>query len=291
MAIEILKEFKDVWAARITHPLSGTILVSWAAYNYRAILVVLSSQPYRDKFEYLDNVLYGSPKAIFLSFAVPIAFTAFYIYLYPFIAKPVFEWNIKRSNLLSNSVIKLSGKKYITEEDANKKDAAIREMSHQLEIAQADAVQKKDEYLVSEAEAKAQISQIAYSLKFERARSMPIIDDDELGRERLANVLCARPHKASGIGDLLFTKGGAVRETSKFNRWEISSNNILRLFLDATETHQLQFIPRSMAWEVTSDDKTLVIFLSPPDDSIVGGMEMDDVGSEAEKRATRRRPR
>lgn len=108
---DILESIKAYLYDRSSSPLFGAFVLSWSAWNYRVIASVLSSDPLSAKFAVIDKV-FGSidfgiaGNHFWLSgrlvngFLIPLIATLFYIYVYPRLAKPVFEYSLNRQKEL-----------------------------------------------------------------------------------------------------------------------------------------------------------------------------------------------
>ena len=56
-----MESLKEIWGSlseRFKNPLLYSFAISWAIINYKVIVVLMSSDKYVDKFEYIENILY-----------------------------------------------------------------------------------------------------------------------------------------------------------------------------------------------------------------------------------------
>lgn len=104
---DIIKSIKSFLYDRSASPLFGAFLISWAVWNYRFVLYLISDLKIENKINYLDKyflpVKYeffgyaiNIPTQLTSGFVVPLVLTLFYIYAYPFLAKPVYRFSLKR---------------------------------------------------------------------------------------------------------------------------------------------------------------------------------------------------
>lgn len=77
---------------RLSSPLLGTFLISWAAWNYKFIVILLSSNSVLRTFELIETVAFPTGLDVALrGFAYPLLTTLLYIYVYPYPAKLVYS--------------------------------------------------------------------------------------------------------------------------------------------------------------------------------------------------------
>jgi hypothetical protein len=101
MIEDIVKSIKVNLYDRATSPLFVTFAISWVLWNYRLIVTLFTSMPVKEKFTYIDAVLYASPYATFgVGFCFPLLTAGVFIFVYPYPAKYVFEfWRNRQKEL------------------------------------------------------------------------------------------------------------------------------------------------------------------------------------------------
>jgi len=105
--------------------LLGAFAISWAAWNYRFILVLVSSMPVAEKFAYIDSNIFDSYKNIFLHGTLyPLITTLSLIFIYPIPAKFVYEYWRKRQRDLKEIQQRIDDETPLTREEA-------RELRHE----------------------------------------------------------------------------------------------------------------------------------------------------------------
>jgi len=84
---------------RMISPLLPSFLISWLVVNFKIVVMFFSDGSYVGKFEYMDTVMYPSGwcgLSIWLHWVgLPLLSTLFYIYLYPLVAVPVYEFALR----------------------------------------------------------------------------------------------------------------------------------------------------------------------------------------------------
>lgn len=129
---EIIKSIKAFLYDRASSPLIGALIVSWSFWNYKMFFILFSDENIEDKF-LLINTLFDKNNpieilGITLPFSLsmlcngaiyPIILTIFYIYIYPFLAEPVYKFSLHAQLKLINLKKENEGKKLLTTEESN----------------------------------------------------------------------------------------------------------------------------------------------------------------------------
>lgn len=125
MLSDLAKTVKAQLYERVSSPLLGAFGISWIAWNYRFILVLVSSMPVAEKFAYIDSNIFYSYKNIFLHGTLyPLITTLSLIFIYPFPAKFVYEYWRKRQRDLKEIQQRIDDETPLTREEA-------RELRHE----------------------------------------------------------------------------------------------------------------------------------------------------------------
>jgi len=121
MIEDVSKTIKAILYDRISSPLFGTFLLSWCGWNWRLIFLFLtdSSTKVAAKFQYVDTALYPSNSVTFVyGFLLPATTTAFFLYIYPRIARVVYGHWREEQNRLKNLQIEKDGETPLKQEEA-----------------------------------------------------------------------------------------------------------------------------------------------------------------------------
>ena len=108
---DVFKSIKAFLYDRVTSPLFGAFVTAWSIWNYRVISILLSNEKIDKKFAAIDKLfepftftfqeyqltIYGE---LIHGAIVPALATAMYIYIYPFLSKPVYEHSLKKQQEL-----------------------------------------------------------------------------------------------------------------------------------------------------------------------------------------------
>jgi hypothetical protein len=98
--IDLLKAVKAQLYDRITSPLLGSFVLSWLVWNYRFVIVLLSSMEPSDKMV-LINYLYASNSEIYQrGLLLPFLTALFLIFIYPYPARWAYAyWKYQQTKL------------------------------------------------------------------------------------------------------------------------------------------------------------------------------------------------
>lgn len=125
MLDDLAKTVKAQLYERVSSPLLGAFGISWIAWNYRFVLVLVSSMPAADKFTYIDSKIFDSYQNIFLHGTLyPLITTLSLIFIYPIPAKFVYEYWRKRQRELKEIKQRIDDETPLTREEA-------RELRHE----------------------------------------------------------------------------------------------------------------------------------------------------------------
>lgn len=144
MIDDVGKTIKAILYDRIVSPLFGTFILSWCAWNWRLILLFISdsSTTVAKKFQYVDSELYPSNGVTFIyGLLLPATMTAFFIYVYPPIARKVYGYWREQQNKLKKVQIEKDGETPLKKEEAQeiKNQALLSELRYQEEREKREA--------------------------------------------------------------------------------------------------------------------------------------------------------
>lgn len=118
---DIVNSIKATLYDRTSSPLFGSVVVSWAAWNYRLLIVLVSDGNYPDKLAFIDERLYpGWLYVLGVGVAGPLATALTFIYLYPWPARKVYEHAVTQQKKLRDLRKQIEGDELITEQEARK---------------------------------------------------------------------------------------------------------------------------------------------------------------------------
>jgi hypothetical protein len=100
---DYIKSIKAHLYDRATSPLFGTFTISWVLWNLKTIIVLVSTMDPEKKFTFISEHIYSTPLSVGLYGALyPLLSTLAFIFLYPYVAKPVYKFTLKQKRELQN---------------------------------------------------------------------------------------------------------------------------------------------------------------------------------------------
>lgn len=134
---DLIKSAKAQLYERISSPLLFSLFFSWVAWNYRLVLIAISSMTPSDKFMAIELLplaydyswLY---KAIYW-FIGPAATAAIYIFAYPIPAKIVYKYTRNEQKKLKEIQQQIEDDTPLTMEEARKLRTIVRQVQAELE--------------------------------------------------------------------------------------------------------------------------------------------------------------
>lgn len=138
---DILKSIKAQLYERAISPLTGSFIIAWCLWNYKFVLVLFSGLSIPDKFEWIECELFDTWQEVWLlGLLYPLLSTAVYLFIYPFIAKPVFKFVRGKQIDMMNDKKRIDGGALLTE----KQSQALYSKIDQLEEDQQKIIDRKD---------------------------------------------------------------------------------------------------------------------------------------------------
>ena len=126
---DILKSIKAFLYDRASSPLFGAFIISWIAWNYRFIVILLSDEKHISKFKDIDTYINSYTVVIpwteiTIGFYVgsgivfPLLTALSYIYLYPYVAEPIYSFHLKKQKNITRLKKEANDSRIIDENDA-----------------------------------------------------------------------------------------------------------------------------------------------------------------------------
>ncbi|MGC1175774.1 hypothetical protein [Polaromonas sp.] len=167
-----MDKLKDIWASvlahvseRTTNPLSFSFTVSWAAWNYRFLVVLFSAESPAKTFSQIDAI-YASGWARWGSgFLAPLLTALAYVYLYPYLTEKVVQFYRARQIAIANAVKKVEGNRLMTPDEVSqivrRHEGDLRTAREELAATHTMVAQLRDALAAAEVEAKRGTAQAA----------------------------------------------------------------------------------------------------------------------------------
>lgn len=233
---EILKSIKAYLYDRSTSPLFGAFLLSWSAWNYKFIVVLLADEPLAAKFAFIGTLFshidvdmwghgFWLSGSFVNGFLVPALAAYVYMYGYPLLAKPVYEYSLKRQKELRELRQKAEDNRLLSIEES-------RELHKKLALLQVERDKETASYQRELASLR-QIVADAESAKGERAftTSTEEVRGRALSREEeaLLKVFAGRGDEEFMLEALVHKRAGGQIDVVRMHLDELVNKGFLRL--------------------------------------------------------------
>lgn len=133
MLDDLTKEIKAQLYERVKSPLFGAFALSWAAWNYRPLLAVLSGMSFQEKLAYLDTLYPSGWYWLGYCLAGPLASAVGFLLVYPHPARWMYRYWANQHKALKKVQQEIEDETPLTQEEAK----ALRKTS----LAQVAEVQ------------------------------------------------------------------------------------------------------------------------------------------------------
>lgn len=140
MLEELSKTVKAQLYERVSSPLLGSFLIAWCGWNYKFVLVLISSMDAEKKLAYINAVLYPSIYARLLEgFTYPLLTSLLLIFVYPLPARWIYSYSRRQQVLLKKLQQVIDEETPLSMEDARelRKSNSLIVSEFEQEIAQA----------------------------------------------------------------------------------------------------------------------------------------------------------
>lgn len=118
---DILHSAKVNLVDRLNSPLIGAFTVSWCAWNWKFLVILFSDASVSTTFALVDQVAFSDWKAIIFRGAVfPLLTALAYVFLYPYPARYVYEFTLRRQQETNAIRKKLDDETPLTLEESRK---------------------------------------------------------------------------------------------------------------------------------------------------------------------------
>lgn len=128
---DIINSIKVHLHEKSTSPLFGAFILSWVAWNYKFIFVLLSELKITEKFNYIQTYLYPNFwDNILLGFIFPFISAVIFIFLYPYPAELVYShWKTRQQKMIELRQ-KIEGETLLNLNDSREIRRKINELEH-----------------------------------------------------------------------------------------------------------------------------------------------------------------
>ena len=213
---DVFKTIKAQLYDRATSPLLGSFILSWIAWNYRFIMLIVSSMPATEKITYIDNYIFPSYEAMLLRGTLyPLITTLLLIFVYPIPARYVFSHWKEQQRKLKQIQQHIDEETPLTKQDARqiRQDILKATLDFEKEIEKKSLEISKLKELITELENQKSIDDLGLQNVIERSQL------------KILNKIADAP-KGITIDDIIeFTKGDRIR--TEFDIGELERTNCI----------------------------------------------------------------
>jgi len=211
MLDDLAKTVKAQLYERASSPLLGAFAISWLAWNYRFVLVLISSMPVEDKFKFIDNNIFNSSQDIFFYGTLyPFLTTLSLIFIYPIPAKFVYEYWRKRQRELKEIQQRIDDETPLTREEA-------RELRHETLNARLEFEQELETR-------SGEIARLKETFKELQSREKTEVDRPAKKSTKPAPSKVAETHNALDENQVQMLRNIAESENGVYEQFIISSS-------------------------------------------------------------------
>lgn len=164
---ELMTGIRGLLTERLISPLMPAFVMSWSVINYRLIVAILSDETLEKRLSFIDSVLYPTSQSVFVSgFLFPLVTAMAYIFIYPYPAKWVYQYALKRQRELREARQQAENERVLTFEESQRlrsfyfdreselqKKMQLRQEENDLlraKISELEKTQEKPKVLISE---------------------------------------------------------------------------------------------------------------------------------------------
>lgn len=188
---DLVKGVREYISDRFISPLGASILISWLAWNYKFILVVLSSESAIRKIHLISLIYQDSGYSILHLLLGPLLTSAFYIFIFPYPSQFVYKFALERRKDALDAQRSIEGRTPLTQEESQ----ALRKEFFRME-ADFDAERKGLQTKLDSLKEQLQIAIESRDSISEELRSLQAADPS------MGKAAKREEHKSSRIGGL-----------------------------------------------------------------------------------------
>lgn len=121
MIDDLLKSAKESIAERLASPLIASFVVAWCGWNYKFLVILFSSAGVAQTFRLIDTIAFPDLETSLLrGIAYPLASALAYIFVYPYPARAIYEFTLRRQREISQLRQKIDEETPLTLEESRR---------------------------------------------------------------------------------------------------------------------------------------------------------------------------
>ncbi len=184
MLDDLSKSIKAQLYERVSSPLLASFCLSWVAWNYRFVMVIVSSVPFVEKISYIDTHIFPTNQQVLLQGSLyPLLTALFLIFAYPIPAKYVYEYWRKRQRELKEIQQRIDDETPLSREEAReiRREALKTSLDYDKEVQSKSAEIARLKELIEELQ---QVAQSKPTLQPDQTDSPPPLSASDLAESQ-----------------------------------------------------------------------------------------------------------
>ncbi|WP_318440071.1 hypothetical protein [Photobacterium leiognathi] len=143
MIADAMTSIKAYLYEKSTSPLLGSLVISWCAWNYKFLLMLVSGLSFPDKLRYI-NILYSNDyECYFQGMLLPLLTSILYLFVFPYPAQFVYKFSLGKQKALNELKNQIQENELLTLEQSR----AIRNQLAEREKYFEELIERKDRAL------------------------------------------------------------------------------------------------------------------------------------------------
>ncbi len=119
MIEDILQSAKQTALERLSSPLLGSFLLSWLVWNWKFLVILFSENSVTTTFDLVNTLAFPDKTTLFLKgFFYPLLSSLAYVFLYPYPARFVYAFTLKRQRELNAIKQRTTDETLLTEKES-----------------------------------------------------------------------------------------------------------------------------------------------------------------------------
>lgn len=235
MLTDILESAKQSLIERLSSPLLGAFFLSWCAWNWKFVVILLSDNTITTTFSLIETFAFPDYSTIvFRGLVFPLFSACAYVFIYPYPARFIYDFTLRRQREISQTKQRISDETPLTIEDSRR----IRSEYIEKERRHAALIQGLREEIASLNEAlSARDKQIKASPHSGAEKYYDRLDESQLELLHLLEDSGGESPEPD-----LITQSNETKVKTEFNIGELERKNLVsRHFSNRARAHIVAF--------------------------------------------------
>jgi hypothetical protein len=121
MLTDILESAKQSLFERLSSPLLGAFFLSWCAWNWKFLVILLSDTSITTTFSLIESIAFPDySTTIFRGLVFPLLSACAYVFIYPYPARFVYDFTLRRQREINQTKQRISDETPLTIEESRR---------------------------------------------------------------------------------------------------------------------------------------------------------------------------